>query len=163
MKQVPKPVFFLFNVTFISFIQSFLLFAISAAPAYNILLSTRFEPQITAADWMYFYIILGLVLSEWISDGQQWGTLSLPTLANLCNANIIQTTTRPSTPTSRRPRSPRAGFRRSLIVVSSLAECGHTADIPTSSLSRPSGLSFTSGAASPPTPYTVGPARAPLL
>ncbi|KAJ2965830.1 hypothetical protein NQ176_g10432 [Zarea fungicola] len=72
MKQVPKPVFFLFNVTFISFIQSILLFAFSAAPAYGILLASRFEPEITAADWMYFYIELGLVLSEWISDGQQW-------------------------------------------------------------------------------------------
>lgn len=76
MKQVPKPVFFLFNVTFISFIQSVLLFAFSAAPAYNILLASRFEPEITAADWMYFYIELGLVLSEWISDGQQWGKLT---------------------------------------------------------------------------------------
>lgn len=77
MKQVSKPVFFLFNVTFISFFQSILLFAFSAAPTYNILLSTRFEPEITNADWMYFYIILGLVLSEWISDGQQWGMSSL--------------------------------------------------------------------------------------
>ncbi|KAM3548808.1 hypothetical protein MY1884_009016 [Beauveria asiatica] len=72
MKQVSRPVSFLFNVTFISFFQSVLLFAFSAAPTYNILLTTRFEPEITKADWMYFYIILGLVLSEWISDGQQW-------------------------------------------------------------------------------------------
>lgn len=77
MKQVPKPVFFLFNVTFISFIQSILLFAFSAAPAYNILLTTRFEPQITTADWGYFYVLLALILSEWISDGQQWGKSSL--------------------------------------------------------------------------------------
>lgn len=81
MKQVPKPIFFLFNVTFISFIQSILLFMFSAAPAYNILLSTRFEPEITTADWMYFYVELGLVLSEWISDGQQWGMYSVTAIA----------------------------------------------------------------------------------
>ncbi|PHH89099.1 hypothetical protein CDD83_6642 [Cordyceps sp. RAO-2017] len=70
--KVPGPVFFLFNVTFISFIQSVLLFSFSCAPAYVILLSTRFDPQVTAADVAYFTVQMLLVLSEWFSDGQQW-------------------------------------------------------------------------------------------
>ena len=70
--KVPEFVFFLFNVTFISFIQSVLLFAFSCVPAYAILLSTRFEPNVKSADLAYFAVLVTLVLSEWISDGQQW-------------------------------------------------------------------------------------------
>ncbi|OLN93946.1 hypothetical protein CCHL11_03382 [Colletotrichum chlorophyti] len=71
-KYVPAWVFFLFNVTFISFIQSVLLFAFSAVPAYSILLASRLEPEVTAADWAFFSVMVALVVSEWISDGQQW-------------------------------------------------------------------------------------------
>ncbi|KAL3964731.1 hypothetical protein VFPBJ_03544 [Purpureocillium lilacinum] len=70
--KVPAFVFFLFNVTFISFIQSVLLFAFSCVPAYAILLSTRIEPNLTAADFAYFSVEVALVISEWFSDGQQW-------------------------------------------------------------------------------------------
>ncbi|EFY93894.1 DUF1295 domain-containing protein [Metarhizium acridum CQMa 102] len=70
--KVPAFVFFLLNVTFISLIQSVLLFAFSCVPAYAILLSTRFEPNVTASDFAYFAVELLLVISEWISDGQQW-------------------------------------------------------------------------------------------
>ncbi|KDN60580.1 hypothetical protein CSUB01_02079 [Colletotrichum sublineola] len=69
---VPGWVFFIFNVTFISFYQSILLFSFSAPPAYALLLASRIEPEVTAADWSFFSIIAGLVLSEFISDGQQW-------------------------------------------------------------------------------------------
>ncbi|KAJ3942325.1 uncharacterized protein N0V96_007823 [Colletotrichum fioriniae] len=69
---VPAWVFFLFNVTFISFIQSILLFAFSAAPAYSLLLASRIEPDLAASDYSFFAILAGLVLSEYISDGQQW-------------------------------------------------------------------------------------------
>ena len=69
---MPRFVWFIFNVTFISFIQTVLLFAFSCPPAYAILLSTQFEPEITAADISYFLIGVGLVASEWISDGQMW-------------------------------------------------------------------------------------------
>ncbi|KHN99602.1 DUF1295 domain-containing protein [Metarhizium album ARSEF 1941] len=70
--KVPALVFFTLNVTFISLIQSVLLFAFSCVPAYAILLSTRFEPNPTVADYAYFVVELLLVLTEWISDGQQW-------------------------------------------------------------------------------------------
>ncbi|KAH7162384.1 hypothetical protein B0J13DRAFT_9144 [Dactylonectria estremocensis] len=69
---VPNFIFFIFNVTFISFIQSVLLFAISAIPAYNIQLSTQFESDITTADISFLVLELALVVSEWFSDGQQW-------------------------------------------------------------------------------------------
>ncbi|KAM0436783.1 hypothetical protein ACHAPT_002494 [Fusarium lateritium] len=71
-KYVPRFIFFIFNLTFISFIQSVLLFAFSFVPAYAILLSTKFEPNITTADVAYFVAELALVFSEWVSDGQQW-------------------------------------------------------------------------------------------
>ncbi|POR33204.1 Uncharacterized protein TPAR_06601 [Tolypocladium paradoxum] len=70
--KIPGVAFFLLNVTFISFIQSVLLFAISCVPAYAILLSSRFDPEITAADLAYFSVEVALVLSEFLSDGQQW-------------------------------------------------------------------------------------------
>ncbi|KAI1659548.1 DUF1295-domain-containing protein [Daldinia decipiens] len=63
--------FFLLNVTFISFIQSILLFFL-AAPTYIILLSSNFEREVTAADIAFTAVQLGLILSEWFSDQQQW-------------------------------------------------------------------------------------------
>ena len=71
---VHPALFFVFNVTFISFIQSILLFLL-AAPTYVILLTTQFEPKLTAADVAYTGIELLLILSEWFSDQQQWGML----------------------------------------------------------------------------------------
>ncbi|RYP83222.1 hypothetical protein DL769_001418 [Monosporascus sp. CRB-8-3] len=69
--KVPPALFFIFNITFISFIQSILL-SLLAAPTYVILLTTQFEPEITTADLAYFAIELLLILSEWFSDQQQW-------------------------------------------------------------------------------------------
>ena len=71
-QQVPKIVFHVFNWTFISFIQSILLFMI-AAPVYSILLATQFEPNVTTADLSYVALELGLILTEWFADQQQWG------------------------------------------------------------------------------------------
>ncbi|RDA87564.1 hypothetical protein CP532_3989 [Ophiocordyceps camponoti-leonardi (nom. inval.)] len=64
--------FFILNLTFISFIQSVLLFSISCLPAYVILLSSRVEPRVSTTDIVYFSMEILLVFSEWISDGQQW-------------------------------------------------------------------------------------------
>ncbi|KAF4470918.1 DUF1295 domain [Fusarium albosuccineum] len=69
---VPTFIWFIFNLTFISFYQSVLLFAFSGVPAYAILLSSKFEQQITTADFAYFAAEVALVFSEWVSDGQQW-------------------------------------------------------------------------------------------
>ncbi|KAF4121178.1 Protein of unknown function (DUF1295) [Geosmithia morbida] len=71
-KYVPRFVWFIFNLAFISSIQTVLLFSISCIPAYAILLSTQFDEAITTADLSYFAIELVLVLSEWFSDGQMW-------------------------------------------------------------------------------------------
>ncbi|KAI0002818.1 DUF1295-domain-containing protein [Xylariaceae sp. FL0662B] len=68
---VPPPLFFVFNVTFISFYQSVLLFFL-AAPTYIILLASQFEKEATTADFAFTAIELGLILSEWFSDQQQW-------------------------------------------------------------------------------------------
>lgn len=71
-KYVPRFIFFLFNITFISFIQSVLLFAFSCVPAYAILLSSKFDQSITTGDIFYFAIQAALVVVEFVSDGQQW-------------------------------------------------------------------------------------------
>ncbi|RBR25825.1 uncharacterized protein FIESC28_01318 [Fusarium coffeatum] len=71
-KYVPRFIWFIFNVTFISFYQSVLLFSFSCVPAYAILLSTKFEENVTPADVFFFLTMVGLVYSEWVSDGQQW-------------------------------------------------------------------------------------------
>lgn len=71
-KYVPKFIWFVFNVTFISFIQNVLLWSFSCVPAYAILLSSKFEDKITTSDQMYFLFAVLLVVSEWFSDGQQW-------------------------------------------------------------------------------------------
>ncbi|KAI2626568.1 DUF1295-domain-containing protein [Hypoxylon sp. NC1633] len=69
--KVPHVVFFVLNVTFISFIQSILLFLL-AAPTYIIMLTSKFEQEITIADLGFAAVELGLVASEWFSDQQQW-------------------------------------------------------------------------------------------
>ncbi|KAI1413706.1 DUF1295-domain-containing protein [Hypoxylon sp. FL1857] len=69
--KVPPALFFIFNVTFISFMQSVLLFLL-AAPTYIILLTSSHEQEITAADIGFAAAELGLILSEWFSDQQQW-------------------------------------------------------------------------------------------
>ncbi|KAI6091866.1 DUF1295-domain-containing protein [Hypoxylon rubiginosum] len=69
--KVPPALFFIFNVTFISFIQSILLFLL-AAPTYIILLSSNFERDVTAADICFTVVQLSLISSEWFSDQQQW-------------------------------------------------------------------------------------------
>ncbi|KAI1097526.1 DUF1295-domain-containing protein [Jackrogersella minutella] len=69
--KVPAVLFFVFNVTFISFIQSILLFLL-AAPTYVILVTSNHEPEISAADIGFAAVKIGLVLSEWFSDQQQW-------------------------------------------------------------------------------------------
>ncbi|KAK4668654.1 uncharacterized protein QC764_709270 [Podospora pseudoanserina] len=70
-QYVPKAAFHVFNWTFISFIQSILLFAL-AAPAYPILLASQFEPNLTSSDIAYTSVELLLILTEWIADQQQW-------------------------------------------------------------------------------------------
>lgn len=93
---VPGIIFFLFNVTFISFIQSVLLFAISAVPAYAILLSAQFESDVTAADVCYLVVELGLVLSEWFSDGQQWSKYLVILCECLGHGKLTEVTSLPN-------------------------------------------------------------------
>ena len=70
--QVPSWAFHILNWTFISFIQSILLFAL-AAPAYIVLLSTKFEPGLTDLDMSFLSVGLGLIVIEIFADQEQWG------------------------------------------------------------------------------------------
>lgn len=65
-------IFSVFNLVFIAFIQNVLIFLFSSAPSYIILLTSRFNPDITTADLGFFGLTIVLVISEFISDGQQW-------------------------------------------------------------------------------------------
>ncbi|KAI0386094.1 DUF1295-domain-containing protein [Hypomontagnella monticulosa] len=70
-RNVHPALFFVFNITFISFIQSILLFFL-AAPTYIILVASTIEQDISAGDISFTAIQLALILSEWFSDQQQW-------------------------------------------------------------------------------------------
>lgn len=69
---MPAWAFTILNITFISFIQSVLLFAL-AAPTYPILLSIQFQPEIALSDIAFLIFEVGLVTTEWFADQQQWG------------------------------------------------------------------------------------------
>ncbi|KAK7735926.1 hypothetical protein SLS53_007304 [Cytospora paraplurivora] len=69
--RVPAWAFSILNATFISFIQSILLFSL-AAPVYPILLSTQFQPTVTLSDFAFLALELGLLTTEYIADEQQW-------------------------------------------------------------------------------------------
>ncbi|CAN8097254.1 unnamed protein product [Discula destructiva] len=70
-KHVPVWAFKILNMTFISFMQSVILF-LFAAPVYPIMLSAQFRPEVGASDLAFLAWQLGLVASEWFSDQQQW-------------------------------------------------------------------------------------------
>lgn len=67
----PVP-FFVLNVTFISFMQSVLLYLL-AVPTYAILLASQNEKDISGADIVFTAVQVALVASEFVSDQQQWG------------------------------------------------------------------------------------------
>ncbi|KAL2885526.1 DUF1295 domain protein [Ceratocystis lukuohia] len=69
---LPRAAFFVLNVTFISCIQSILLFLFSGVPAYLIFLAGKIDVYIHGGDLAYFIICLALVGLEYIADGQQW-------------------------------------------------------------------------------------------
>ncbi|KAH8595545.1 hypothetical protein B0O99DRAFT_571670 [Bisporella sp. PMI_857] len=69
---VPGWAFFLFNIIFISFIQSILLFAITA-PTYVLLLTSRLLPNnLSTADIICSRFLLVLITIEFFADQQQW-------------------------------------------------------------------------------------------
>lgn len=70
-RNIPSIAFHVLNWTFISFIQSILLFTL-AAPVYVILLSTQFESRISTSDIAYVAVELGLIIVEIFADQQQW-------------------------------------------------------------------------------------------
>ncbi|KAH8894773.1 DUF1295-domain-containing protein [Thozetella sp. PMI_491] len=69
--KIPKWLFHIFNWTFISFIQSMLLFAL-AAPVYIILLVNQVEPNFGWEDLSYVVLELAFVGIEIVADQQQW-------------------------------------------------------------------------------------------
>ncbi|CAK7202638.1 hypothetical protein SEUCBS139899_005364 [Sporothrix eucalyptigena] len=68
---IPKWLFHIFNLTFIAFFQSVLLFAI-AAPTYTLLLTGTIEPGLTFGDIVFAATEIGLVVFEYFADQQQW-------------------------------------------------------------------------------------------
>lgn len=70
--HIPRWAFKLLNLTFISFMQSIILFGL-AAPVYPILLSTQFRSEAGAPDLTFAAFELVLIAIEWVADQQQWG------------------------------------------------------------------------------------------
>jgi steroid 5-alpha reductase family enzyme len=68
---IPKWLFHIFNLTFIAFFQSVLLFAI-AAPTYTLLLTGTIERDLTFADAVFAAVEIAIVAFEYVADQQQW-------------------------------------------------------------------------------------------
>ncbi|CAK7218656.1 hypothetical protein SBRCBS47491_003580 [Sporothrix bragantina] len=68
---IPAWLFHIFNLTFIAFFQSVLLFAITA-PTYTLLLTGTIEPGLTFGDIVFTATEIGLVAFEYVADQQQW-------------------------------------------------------------------------------------------
>lgn len=70
-EYISPPLFFIFNVVFISLAQSILLFLV-ATPTYVLLLSTKSTPAWTTADVVFSRAWGFLVFLAFYADGQQW-------------------------------------------------------------------------------------------
>ncbi|KAH8664968.1 hypothetical protein BGZ60DRAFT_470690 [Tricladium varicosporioides] len=73
-KYISPPLFFIFNVTFISLAQSVLLFLITT-PTYVMVLAARvggIAAEMSTADLVFSRVLMGLVLLEFFADNQQW-------------------------------------------------------------------------------------------
>lgn len=68
---IPKWLFHIFNLTFIAFFQSVLLYAI-AAPTYTLLLTGTIERGLTFGDVVFAGTEIALVVFEYFADQQQW-------------------------------------------------------------------------------------------
>ncbi|KAF2139687.1 uncharacterized protein K452DRAFT_320308 [Aplosporella prunicola CBS 121167] len=70
--KVNPALFFLFNVTFISTIQSVLLWAV-ATPTYILLLTSRLTGQgMSTVDTIFARVLMAMVVLEYFADQQQW-------------------------------------------------------------------------------------------
>lgn len=69
---VNRPLFFIFNVLFISLAQSVLLFSITT-PTYVLLLASRLTAQnMNTTDVIFARVLMGLVVLEFFADQGQW-------------------------------------------------------------------------------------------
>ncbi|CAK7230236.1 hypothetical protein SCUCBS95973_007505 [Sporothrix curviconia] len=68
---IPAWLFHIFNLAFIAFFQSVLLFAI-AAPTYTLLLTGTIEPGLNFGDVVFAATEIGIVAFEYVADQQQW-------------------------------------------------------------------------------------------
>jgi steroid 5-alpha reductase family enzyme len=69
--KIPPAAFFVFNIVFISLAQSVLLWMVTT-PTYVMLLAGKYGSDQTTADQFFSRAIIGLVLIEFLADGQQW-------------------------------------------------------------------------------------------
>ena len=136
-KYVPRFVWFIFNITFISTIQSVLLFAFSGVPAYGILLATKFDPALKTSDFVYSGIMVALIVSEYISDGQQWSKwFCLFSILDSSTHSASQTIRLPNTSTATTAKCAAGSRKRTSIAAFAHLACGHSVVIPISLLSR---------------------------
>jgi steroid 5-alpha reductase family enzyme len=84
LKQyISPPLFFVFNVVFISLAQSILLFLITT-PTYVMVLSARIGVEMNTGDLAFARVLMGLVLLEFFADQQQWSKQITPIKSTNC-------------------------------------------------------------------------------
>jgi hypothetical protein len=135
-----------------------LLFAI-AAPVYIILLSIQFEPTVSASDFAYVAIELGLIVIEIFADQQQWGKSGLEVGLRsmiMLILSVSQITKPPRRSIKHQQSFHRASSRSILTEVSLRLAYGLTADIQTLPQSNQSGSSSISGDVMPPRSCSTG-------
>jgi steroid 5-alpha reductase family enzyme len=107
--------FFLLNVTFISFLQNVLLFLITT-PAYVMLLVSRINETMALADIMFARVLMVLILLEYFADQQQWGEYMMIVLKTPVHLTFLyQISKTQRKPIRRVPKFPTGTTRKILI------------------------------------------------
>lgn len=155
--------FFIFNVLFISFGQSILLFLITT-PAYVMVLASRLLPETSNIDIIFPRVILFLVLLEFAADQQQWSKSPIyPRDQLFINNPYLQTSNSQRNIIKRLPNSLLNSIKKIWTADSLSPACGHGAATPTLQQSKPFGSLYTSGAVGPLTLCTTGHWSVPSL
>lgn len=90
-RYLPTIVQIVFNLVFVSFIQSILLYALTV-PIYSMLLTSKFEDKAMSGDIFFYVLELLLIFTEGIADQQQWGMYNIlpsATLLYYLNSNLM--------------------------------------------------------------------------
>lgn len=159
-KYLSPALFFVFNVTFISLAQSFLLFLITT-PTYVMLLAAPLGETMSTADVIFARVLMGLVLVEVFADQQQWSKSPPKSTFQSLTICVLQIFRKPKGFIRRLPKCP-TNSNRTILTVDSLSQAsGHGAATLILLQSSQSGLFYINGVAGLHRCYTTGPSWEP--